>query len=227
MQIGGPRGTRSPARPVLYTSRSARGGKRLPHIAATPRRQRALPHRGRMENSAPTPRPPAQPRPRRRSGQRRGLEPPHRAARQPAIEQVLRLAWLRSGDRRRTALAGRCLRPSCARRRPGRRAARAAHERAVRRGRRHPRGAQGSLRQGGPVRRAAPRPAAGSVTAALASLRDRVPPLPFERIRATVEAELGAPLAALVPRVRDRCRSAPPRSPRSTGRSCRRGSRWR
>jgi len=32
------------------------------------------------------------------------------------------------------------------------------------------------------------------VTTALKSLRDRVPPLPFERIRAIVESELGAPL---------------------------------
>jgi ubiquinone biosynthesis protein len=37
----------------------------------------------------------------------------------------------------------------------------------------------------------------GSVTAALGSLRDRVPPLPFERARDTVEAELGAPLETL------------------------------
>jgi ubiquinone biosynthesis protein len=36
-----------------------------------------------------------------------------------------------------------------------------------------------------------------SATAALASLRDRVPPLPFERVRATVESELAAPLEKL------------------------------
>jgi predicted unusual protein kinase regulating ubiquinone biosynthesis (AarF/ABC1/UbiB family) len=35
------------------------------------------------------------------------------------------------------------------------------------------------------------------VTAALAGLRDRVPPLPFAVVRASVEAELGAPLATL------------------------------
>jgi len=35
-----------------------------------------------------------------------------------------------------------------------------------------------------------------AATSALASLRDRVPPLPFERIRGVVEAELDAPLAA-------------------------------
>jgi ubiquinone biosynthesis protein len=37
----------------------------------------------------------------------------------------------------------------------------------------------------------------GYAVAALAELRDRVPPLPFERIRNTVEAELGAPIEAL------------------------------
>jgi ubiquinone biosynthesis protein len=36
-----------------------------------------------------------------------------------------------------------------------------------------------------------------SATAALAELRDRVPPLPFARIRNTVENELGAPIEAL------------------------------
>ncbi len=36
-----------------------------------------------------------------------------------------------------------------------------------------------------------------SWTTALGELRDRVPPLPFERVRAAVEAELGAPLEAL------------------------------
>jgi ubiquinone biosynthesis protein len=35
-----------------------------------------------------------------------------------------------------------------------------------------------------------------SVTGSLAALRDRVPPLPFAALRATVESELGAPLAA-------------------------------
>lgn len=35
-----------------------------------------------------------------------------------------------------------------------------------------------------------------TATTALASLRDRVPPLPFERIRPIVESELGAPLEA-------------------------------
>jgi len=36
-----------------------------------------------------------------------------------------------------------------------------------------------------------------SVTTPLAALRDRVPPLPFSEVRAAVELELGAPLAAL------------------------------
>jgi len=36
-----------------------------------------------------------------------------------------------------------------------------------------------------------------SVTTPLAALRDRVPPLPFSEVRAAVEIELGAPLAAL------------------------------
>ena len=36
-----------------------------------------------------------------------------------------------------------------------------------------------------------------SVTTPLAALRDRVPPLPFAEVRATVELELGAPLAEL------------------------------
>ena len=40
----------------------------------------------------------------------------------------------------------------------------------------------------------------GEVTRELAKLRDRVPPLPFSRIRATVESELGAPLTSLFER---------------------------
>jgi len=37
----------------------------------------------------------------------------------------------------------------------------------------------------------------GPVTEALAGLRDRVPPLPFDRLRETLEIELGAPLTTL------------------------------
>jgi len=117
------------------------------------------------------------------------------ALRASGIEQVLRLAWCAlaiAGEE----LAGRCLDVLRAREdRAARRAAR--NERAVRRLVATLGALKGGFAKAGQFAALRHDLLPGSVTAALGSLRDRVPPLPFERIRATVESELGAPLAEL------------------------------
>jgi ubiquinone biosynthesis protein len=119
----------------------------------------------------------------------------HIALRACGIEQLVRLAWCAlaiAGE----GLAGRCLD-----------LVRAREDRATRRAARIERAAgrlvatlgalKGGFAKAGQFAAVRHDLLPGSVTAALASLRDRVPPLPFERIRATVESELGAPLEKL------------------------------
>ena len=55
-----------------------------------------------------------------------------------------------------------------------------------------------------------------AAAANLLQLQDRLPPAPFPAIKAAIEQALEAPLDSAVQRVRRRCRSARPRSPRST-----------
>jgi predicted unusual protein kinase regulating ubiquinone biosynthesis (AarF/ABC1/UbiB family) len=117
------------------------------------------------------------------------------ALRGSGIEQVSRLAWcaLAIASER---LAGRCLDVFTAREdRAARRAAR--NERAVRRVVTTLGALKGAFAKAGQFAAVRHDLLPGPVTAALGSLRDRVPPLPFERIRDTIEAELGAPLEAL------------------------------
>jgi ubiquinone biosynthesis protein len=116
------------------------------------------------------------------------------ALRAAGIEQVLRLAAcaLAIGGER---FAGRCLDAfSAPEVRAARRAAR--NERAVRRVVACLGALKGVFAKAGQFAAMRHDLLPGAVTEALGSLRDRVPPLPFERIRDTVEAELGAPLEA-------------------------------
>jgi ubiquinone biosynthesis protein len=146
-----------------------------------------------MENSAATPAPAGSTAPATASLHlRTSLRVALRAS---GIEQVFRLAGCAlaiAGE----GLAGRCLDVFFAREdRAARRTAR--NERAVRRVVATLGELKGVFAKAGQFAAVRHDLFPGSVTAALGSLRDRVPPLPFERVRATIEAELGAPLAAL------------------------------
>jgi ubiquinone biosynthesis protein len=119
----------------------------------------------------------------------------HTALRASGIEQLVRLAGCAlaiAGER----LAGSCLDLLRARQdRAARRVAR--NERAIRRRVATLGALKGGFAKAGQFAAVRHDLFPGPVTTALASLRDRVPPLPFERIRATVESELGAPLEKL------------------------------
>jgi len=183
----------APARPVLYTSQSARGEEEIPAHQRNSTPEKRFTDRGCMGRSVPTPAPAGSAVPAASAQHARmGLAVALRAS---GIEQLARLAWCAlaiAGDQ----LAGRCLdvfRPREVR--ATRREAR--NERAVRRivatlG--VLKGAFAKLGQFAAMRHDL---LSGAAIAALGSLRDRVPPLPFERIRGTVESELGAPIEAL------------------------------